>query len=298
MASCRWQTTGRQMSDESSPLGSIEEILRLLLQMRRGHAQFANLGQRLSTFLAQIANAVEHARQSMAETINVLGEVVELEAAMQSAGWLWHYTTPLEVVRASANDPSDLKHGIDAYYREKWPDIAARLDGSVGGYDIEPATKAAFAEALRAHENGLYRSAVRLLFPEIENEVRINFFENSTKPGIAGQKELLEAVGKLPIGHVLRHPLDYRLFTKLVDHVYAQVHDANRSQIASDPVPNRHAALHGLVEYSTAQNSINALIMAEYSLRLIATLKNLTKERGVENGGQTVNCQSIAARQN
>jgi hypothetical protein len=48
------------------------------------------------------------------------------------------------------------------------------------------------------------------------------------------------------------------------------------AEVAADPVPNRHAALHGLVVYSTRQASMNALIMAEYAhLSILAVAQAL-----------------------
>ena len=40
----------------------------------------------------------------------------------------------------------------------------------------------------------------------------------------------------------------------------------------TDPVPNRHAVIHGLISYSTAQNSINTLIMVDFMFHLIGVV--------------------------
>ncbi len=45
-------------------------------------------------------------------------------------------------------------------------------------------------------------------------------------------------------------------------------------RFAQDPVPNRHAAVHGLVSYSSMQNSLNTIFMADYIFQVISFLKN------------------------
>ena len=41
---------------------------------------------------------------------------------------------------------------------------------------------------------------------------------------------------------------------RLREHLYIPVKKKNRKQIEADAVPNRHAAIHGLVVYRTAKN--------------------------------------------
>jgi hypothetical protein len=45
--------------------------------------------------------------------------------------------------------------------------------------------------------------------------------------------------------------------------------------IACDPVPNRHAALHGLVAYDSLKCSIGTLVMADFLFRVICAVKVL-----------------------
>ncbi|MCY4138623.1 MAG: hypothetical protein OXF56_10200 [Rhodobacteraceae bacterium] len=47
-------------------------------------------------------------------------------------------------------------------------------------------------------------------------------------------------------------------------------------------MPNRHAAVHGLVVYSSMQNSLNAIFMADYIFQPIGVLKRMAS-------GQTAN---------
>ena len=44
--------------------------------------------------------------------------------------------------------------------------------------------------------------------------------------------------------------------------------EEDRERLQQDPIPNRHAALHGLVVYSSQQNSLNAIFIADYIFRI------------------------------
>ena len=59
-------------------------------------------------------------------------------------------------------------------------------------------------------------------------------------------------------------------FERMADHLYKTVCTTeNVAELVNDSVPNRHAALHGLVSYRTMKSSLNALIMTEFMFRII-----------------------------
>jgi hypothetical protein len=56
---------------------------------------------------------------------------------------------------------------------------------------------------------------------------------------------------------------------RMADHLYKTVRTTeNVAELVNDSVPNRHAALHGLVSYRTMKSSLNALIMTEFMFRI------------------------------
>jgi hypothetical protein len=65
------------------------------------------------------------------------------------------------------------------------------------------------------------------------------------------------------------------LFTRLTEHLYVHIGDSKTklARMALDPVPNRHAAIHGLVVYSSFKNSLNTLFMTDYIFQVIDALK-------------------------
>ena len=62
--------------------------------------------------------------------------------------------------------------------------------------------------------------------------------------------------------------------------------EAARQRLARDPVPNRPAVVHGLVVYSSMQNSLNAIFMTDYIFLVIGLLKVL--ERSGRMSGEAI----------
>jgi hypothetical protein len=116
---------------------------------------------------------------------------------------------------------------------------------------------------LAGHRIGHFRSVVRLLFPEIERIAgTLTDFAKAKKP----DKVLQELAGELSLSDIEPHGYSgFALFQRLVDHLYVPVYTAEeRQRMEADHVPNRHAALHGVVIYRSFKNSLNTLIMTDY----------------------------------
>jgi hypothetical protein len=61
--------------------------------------------------------------------------------------------------------------------------------------------------------------------------------------------------------------------------LYLHLRKADRIAVAlADPVPNRHAAIHGLVSYTSLKSSLNAILVADYLLQALSTIKRLALE--------------------
>ena len=57
-------------------------------------------------------------------------------------------------------------------------------------------------------------------------------------------------------------------------HLYEQIDDENdRSRFADNPIPNRHAALHGLVPYSSEKSSLNSIFLMDFVLQTTTQAK-------------------------
>lgn len=250
---------------------SLVEIGRAFTQMQ---ANFARITQPLLTGLGQAFRDGAKA------------------GAVQAAGWIPHPTTPIDAI--DPDMPADEIGAIlAAHYRDNWSDVRAALSESVAATAIDTEAKAVFEEALAAHEAGLYRSVVRLLFPEIERVARETVYDGSRKEirgkkkgrnnaGLADFREAL--MSDLPVGVVLDTPFALSLVEKLYEHLYSYVPEdpAGLAVFERDPVPNRHASQHGYVTYSSAQNSINMLAMADFMFHVIMRANAYLEQIGEE----------------
>lgn len=64
-----------------------------------------------------------------------------------------------------------------------------------------------------------------------------------------------------------------QFYQRLDDHLYNPIKTPEALAAAkADPVPNRHAVLHGLVAYDSRQSSINALIMTDFVFQVFSAL--------------------------
>ena len=211
-------------------------------------------------------------------SIDVLGE----------AGWLPHYTTPFD--RLVECDSDSVQTTLVEYYGRNWPGVRSEMESRLSGYDVDCEAKATFREALDAHEAGLYRCVCRVLFPEIERIFRVALVNGKVghMSGDALIKKLVDDrhIGDFTPGGLYILPL-FRHLTKSLKSeedsseyngpiygLFGQVKtDDDRERLEQDPIPNRHAAIHGLVVYSSAQNSLNMMFIADYVFQVISTLR-------------------------
>lgn len=202
--------------------------------------------------------------------------------ALDDAGWLPHYTMPFDRVDKCGDDADALHDLLSRHYQERWPEVRREIEARLMPYDIDDKAKKTFFEALDDHEAGRYQSVCSLLPPVIEQVSRKELHNDSieTANPITSQKDLQKLAGKLPPSSVEPGGLfAWNLLRRLSKHFYKRINDeATRQQFAQDPVPNRHAAVHGFVEYSSMQNSLNMIFMADYIFRVISLTKEALRE--------------------
>lgn len=240
----------------------------------KANAPLIDAAARMSAFAAKLMPS-----PGMQERLAWLRrEEVRCEA-IEATGWMAHPSTPFHLHDDDGLDGADLAGAIEVHYRLQWASVSSGMQGRVDACSIDDEAKAAYAEALAAHGAGLFRCAPRVLFPELERVARIELHDGVME-GLASQRLLREAMGGLtPAQMDWSGSAGLRFYRKLTEHVYASLKDpAAMAKAVADPVPNRHAALHGFVSYATAQSSFNALAGAEYMLMAISALKEAVVE--------------------
>lgn len=263
------------------------------------HKQFADHAKQLAAFqrtINQISPAVRASLQELTDgtrklrsalsqfqippqTLDVIREVARTshrQTVLERIGLLPHPSTPFEMLDRS-DETGTLKAELETFYHEQWGEIAEEIRRRTSNFDIDEEAKASLCEALSAHGNGHYRSVCRLLLPEIERVARVE---------LLGKRLGTIKVDRV-LGDLARHlsirdtepPGFYAvgLFKRLTDHLYMKIDSENLSKFESDPVPNRHAAIHGLIVYSTVWHSLNAVFMTDYTFQLVTALKASSK---------------------
>ena len=207
------------------------------------------------------------------------------------AGWLPHCTMPFEEVTQCRDDIEKVRELLLNYYLNNWKEVRSEIESRVSKYRIDDEAKETMSEALKAHEAGLYRSVCRLVYPEIERIFRVETFNNKVghvTPGKILEELLLDSQAGLecytPRGlydlTILRHLTKNKAQESRVasDAYIAGLFERvdseeDRLRLEQSEIPNRHAAIHGLVVYSSRQNSLNAIFTFDYICTIFSNSK-------------------------
>lgn len=212
-------------------------------------------------------------RQTIADAVLWASSSYVMAEKLSRTGWLPHYTTP-DLALELDDDASDAL--IGNHYEANWDEVERAFITRLDGYRIDEEAKACFREALAAHRMKLYRVAPRLLFPEIERVSRAQLGGVITIN--ASLRWLRESADRLGGDTFIRTGvLTLRLYEAFAERIYSQVHtDDELASAASDSIPYRNAAIHGLVVYNSQKASLNALIIAEYVLLTVSAVRQQT----------------------
>ncbi|MCY3808604.1 MAG: hypothetical protein OXG58_04060 [Gemmatimonadetes bacterium] len=223
-------------------------------------------------FLEEFERAAEAAAETAERVRPFLEELHQwnlIGDALNDVGWLPHHSVPYRIVVECEGDTARLDNRVGDYYRARWNEIRDDMESGLEYHHLDDESRAAFREALSAHEAGLYRGICRTLFPEIERMIGA---------GNVGSRRMLDKLldeSRDPTGRAFREIYNRVLFDRLTRHVYERVLTADeQARFERDPVPNRHAAVHGLVAYSTHKHSMNMLILTDYVFRVLPPLED------------------------
>ena len=218
---------------------------------------------------------------------------------LAKVGWLPHYTMPFAAIAKSDRTEDQISATILEYYARKWENVREHIDNRLAGYKIDAEAKATFREALDAHGSGLHRCVCRVLFPEIERVLITKLFGGI----LGGERITYDKCIRTLVGED-RHIEDFIVdglydlsvfgqITKAVREKDRQTHgekrlsetdemifgifssvrnEGRRESLTRNPIPNRHAAMHGLVSYSSPQHSLNTIFLADYMFSIVSRI--------------------------
>lgn len=138
-----------------------------------------NFARQFVEVFEEVKRALEPAAKTFVLILEGLSELQRQSKLIDKAGFVPHPTMPQKLIRQSSGDPKRLSELLVRYYEENWPEVRDAMMERVNGYQIDKEAKDAFREALIAHENRLYRSVVRHLFPEIERVARNELYKGA-----------------------------------------------------------------------------------------------------------------------
>ena len=161
-----------------------------------------------------------------------------------------------------------------AHYRETWTDFRRETELDTHHYLVDRDTKETVIQALEAHENGLYRLVSPTLMAEIERVVRLQLKGNIMERHPNVKKTILSEVDELPMSSFHDLTSSIMQYEALEGHLYERIKDeTDRVRFADNLIPNRHAALHGLVPYSSEKSSLNSIFLIDFVLHTITEAK-------------------------
>jgi hypothetical protein len=254
-----------------------EQMLKLQQQIKKFNLPSQAAIEQMAEMARRAQSAFPKLPQPSAEQFRIFEQLAKNEIrknALDRIGVLPHASTPLSLLDVEQSD-DELRAALERRYRESWPEVSQGILERLQQLSIDDEAKEAFAEALQAHGNGHYRSVCRLLLPEIERVARVELFGNAV--GIVHVNKVVgEPALELPMSAT--KPAGYLalvLYERLNDHLYMKVGTANRADFEHDLVPNRHAAIHGLVVYNSFWNALNTIFMTDFAFQLISAIKAL-----------------------
>lgn len=289
------QPLGHELAEairkQFEPINALQEHWKALVV---GPPQWLQAFQEMADQLARLTSPIVKEFERQREAIQPFWDAIHKSSAecerIEGAGWLPHYTTPPELLEIEGLDAVLLDQAIGRYYQTQWAEVKEAFLRRLATYDIDDEAKQTFSVAIAMHEAGFYRGTSRLLFPEFERIARKELHAGAMYT-ITSQDTLREEAGNLCPSEVEPAGVyGMTLFTRLTNHLYAHTRTAaDLSAIAADPVPNRHAALHGLLAYDTPKNSINMLIMADFVFQVISALK---RNAAASNAAETTSAHA------
>ena len=246
------------------PLTSVVREIHEAIERRYGRA------------LRQVTGSIISQLEPLASTLLELARVIEpyvhallIEEKNRKifarTSWLPSPSYPVSIFNNCSDNITDLDKLIEAHYRKHWPSFRKDFKAKVENCKhLDEESKGCFLEALEAHQNSYYRLVPRSLIPEFERIFRLNLLDGN--PGKLSDSKIKATLeNDSEFSYIVDSYSDFSIIEKFSNYLYENVNKRNINSYKE--IPNRHAALHGVVPYSTFKNSMNMLILAEYFLR-------------------------------
>ena len=257
----------RTMAEAMRPAIQFASLQRTMAEAMRPAIQFASLQR---TMAEAMRPAIQFGPLFSIEIFESLAPFRE-GAKLERTGWFPHSTFPTHLLTQGYDD-AYLDEAVLAHYHVNWAIVRQTIEEELSQCHVDDDAKEALCQALIAHEEGLYRLVPPSLFPVIERAVRVCLYDDRVG-NVSVKKDLETSLGNLPLSVLPYGALGFVGYSHLSRHLYESIHtDSDRERFLVAPVPNRHAAIHGLVVYSSEKSSLNAIFVAMYVFRVLTVL--------------------------
>jgi hypothetical protein len=190
---------------------------------------------------------------------------------LNQAHWIAHPALPIGDLVGLERDPQIVGNKVVEYVGEHAEDIYAILAASFSQYSCGSDTKEFAFELLDDHRRRHFRSIVRAVFPEIERCCREALGLGARK----GSKQVIDdfkkKFGKLgPSDISSLH--GYYVYSMMVGCFYQSIDPEKDLEPFSNMI-NRHASQHGLIRYESMRDTLNAIFLFDFILKVCDALK-------------------------
>ena len=217
-------------------------------------------------------------------------------------GWVPNHTMPFALVAECGNNTAKVTKVLLTHYNNNWLGVRPQLEMPLSSYEIGDHAKAIFREALDNHEDRRYSSVVNLLFLRFEKmfctvlfperragPIRyVKILNELYKKGsdmYLGEKDFSCSVDSILFNKYLTKGADKSLASCGIspNGIYmpglaTRVDHTNIEFVKQSPIPNRNAVAHGWVDYSSQQNSLNAIFIADHVFSVVSRIASNTSK--------------------
>ena len=193
----------------------------------------------------------------------------QLEDVSKATGWLPHLNVPfIELLSEAKGDSEQFADLVRAYYDEHEEEIIENIAERLAEYSVDEGDKEILQESISVHQSGFFRSACLGVLPLIEKVIREDWLRLPI--GRSGRyQKIKDAIGDQPTrDFIIDGKHEWVIALYILKGLYESVDPSNLQDVQLSSMPNRHAASHGLANYNTKKPSFNAIICADYILRV------------------------------
>lgn len=162
-------------------------------------------------------------------------------------------------------------------YESHQDDILLSIESQKEKLTLSEEIMATFSEAIQGHKQGLFRLTCRALLPDVEKVIYECWLDKSGI-GSVKEQELENTIGDMPARFfTLPYWSDWVLLNLLIRHLFSN--GSNIKEFSQNPLPNRHAALHGWLDYPSRKHSFNMIVFADFIFRKGTLFNDSRKEK-------------------